>query len=161
MRSPTRPDHKKKAAALLDQDGGSAPKKGTRFMSKITPAEARKYSDYSVRVAADGPYPSDVEQLDDGTWAKFYYRIYRSPSHKEFTLRVCPDATAEERAHAIRVLNTMPAGGWAEFRPQCWLKRRREGGYYTWHVYGGDLIDNPLIQLELEMMIDLSEGATL
>lgn len=127
-------------------------------MSKITPAAARRYADYTTVVAEDTDYGSVIDQLDDGTWAKFYYRIFRVPSSKEFTLRMCRDATPREREHAARVLESMPSGGWSKFRPEVWFKRRSPKGYFHWHVFGGEPLEDPLVQLELELMIDLEEA---
>lgn len=128
-------------------------------MCQLTPAESRKYADYTTRIGADGTFTSFVEEYPEG-WAKFYYRIYRVPSRKEFVLRMAADANTRERTHAEKVLAQMPSGAWAKFDPNSWLKHRAQEGYWYWKLIGGDNLDDPFVQLELEMMIDLSAGVT-
>jgi hypothetical protein len=129
-------------------------------MFKPTPAQARKYSDYSTTVDRAWRTTSVIEEMDDGTYAKFFYRILRIPSRKEFVLRLCPDTTPQEAEYALKTLNSMPDGGWAIFDPEFWFKRRWAAGHYSWHIFGGLRIDDPLIQLELELMIDLTNEVT-
>jgi hypothetical protein len=116
---------------------------------------ADKYRNYSTRVGEDCAIPACYEDRD-GRLIRYHFRIYRVPSRNEFLLRHLAGSTRDERKRAERMLANMPKGAWANFPDACWFKRRnRAEGHYFWKIEIGYPVSDPLVQLELEMMIDL------
>ncbi len=121
--------------------------------------ESGKYGHYSLVVNTDHGRVLVEQDEDTGRWVRYHCRIFRVPSRREFALRHCVDATEHDRRQAEKALMSMPSGGWARFGDR-WLRRRSShGNYYVWSVFVGRYIDDPLVQLELEMMIDQSRSA--
>lgn len=115
---------------------------------------AQKYTDYSTETRGDFG-SSSVEVHDEtGKLVKYHYRIFRVPSQKLFILKHCVDSTEADRAEAERVLAQMPRGAWPIWEPWADKCRSADGTYYFWRVFMGTFLDDPLMQLELEMMID-------
>ena len=124
-----------------------------------TAAERRKYADYTTEIVADSDYPCFIE-VQAGMVVRFSGMYSRIPSRKVFRLRMKYDATEKERAIAKRVLELMPAGEWARI-PDLWEKRRYgSDGRWCFSQTRGSFVDDPLVQLELEMMIDDAADVT-
>lgn len=111
-----------------------------------------KYQDYTCRIGEDLPGKMFFEEVN-GQLVRFYCQFYRVPSRKEFVLRFYAGADVEDRRRGERMLRRMPE--WTEFPTETWFKRRHSAGYYFWKLVIGRPVENPLVQLELEMMIDL------
>lgn len=114
-----------------------------------------KYADYGTEIREDHGN-CIIEPDSNGALVKYHYRISRIPSQKLFILRHCKDSTPEDREKAERSLAAMPEGHWADFPSDRWFKRRSTRGFFFWTAYIGRYLDDPLIDLELEMMIDLT-----
>lgn len=96
-----------------------------------------------------------------GEVLRVHYRIYRSPSKRTYRLRHLHDATDAERAQAMKdfhnlheLFDSLEAMGHA-FRH---LNRRDRTWFFV--IGMGTPVEDPLIQLELEMMIDLTQKAS-
>ncbi|WP_223626754.1 hypothetical protein [Microbacterium sp. EST19A] len=120
-------------------------------MSNVRPAS--RYANYDFEIGNDIPKPGWYEDRN-GSVLKIHYRVYRVPSLRKFVLRNYAPSTATERAEAERMLKHMPrlfelweADGRAR-------KRRHTKGHYYWTAPCGSFLDDPLVQLELEMMLD-------
>lgn len=117
-----------------------------------------KYRDYTVRIGAD--YPKDVfYEYDHPTPLRVHYGVIRVPSKKEFIVRNFHDATARDRAEVERELPEIPYT-WAAVERRI-PKQRAKSGVWFWAWAFGTPTDDPFVQLELEMMIDLSQGVSL
>ncbi|MFZ4894654.1 hypothetical protein ACL9RL_09405 [Plantibacter sp. Mn2098] len=80
-------------------------------------------------------------------------RIERIPSRKQFIVYVLQGASAADRRTAEK-LAPMLARGWWAYVPDGWFRWRNPDGAYRYWQLRGELLDDPLMQLELEMMID-------
>lgn len=120
----------------------------------------RKYAGYTTDVGDDAG-TTVVEEVAPGIWARFHCRIYRIPSQRIFRLKHCVDATAEDRDHALRLLARMPDGAWLNVPQAMWFRHKSQrGNFHYWQSFLGRFLDDPLVQLELEMMIDIERGTT-
>ena len=123
--------------------------------------KSSKYSNYTCRVAERDSIGSVkyMDSVDDGAMLRVHYFVVRVPSRREFVIRHFHDATEEDRANVIcpskvaRDFELWEAQGHA-------YKYRHSMGHYYWAVAVGRRVDDPLIQLELEMMIDLDSAVT-
>ncbi len=90
---------------------------------------------------------------------RVHYRLARVPSRRLFTLRHLRGATHEDRAQARECFHRIPAM-FAGLEAKGAARRclNREGRYWVYSVYLGRPLEDPLVQLELEMMIDLESG---
>lgn len=115
---------------------------------------ATKYADYTVRIGDD--LERDVYyEYDHPTPLRVHYRAYRIPSRKEFVIRNFTGATEQDRAEAERDVPRIPKMfEWVEHHTDI-RRRKSKSGYWFWAWFFGTPSEDPLIQLELEMMIDL------
>ncbi len=114
-----------------------------------------KYDDYTVRVEADLPRDCyyDAAEIDSAITIKISYKVYRIPSRKEFVVRFFRNATDDDRS---RLQPDKTPRCWRAWERQASIARRRHReGHWFWSVAVGHRVDDPLVQLELEMMIDL------
>jgi hypothetical protein len=95
-------------------------------------------------------------ELDDDGCARIHYTVWWIPSRRELLLRHFEDATprdrrlAEERFNKPQFWRTIPADAIFEHEGH-----NSAGDPYRWLQAGlGHYIDDPCVQLELEMMID-------
>ncbi|MBP2378847.1 hypothetical protein JOF42_002342 [Microbacterium phyllosphaerae] len=119
-----------------------------------------KYADYSFEVGNDIARDGWYEHREGGSVLKIHYRAFRVPSTRKFVIRHYAWATDSERAEAERMLLLLPRiyPTWeADGRAR---RRRHAEGHYYWTAPCGSFLDDPLIQLELEMMADQSTGAS-
>jgi len=129
-------------------------------MSRFSPTleQRRRYSDYDTEVrqsSGNRVFYSDV----DGVLHRFHVTIARIPSTKRFVIYTLIGCTEEEREYAQFLARTLPHGEWARF-PDFWFKRRRVAGPgYKFTQRRGERVADPLMQLELEMLIDLEQPA--
>lgn len=121
-----------------------------------------KYADYTTTVRDDWG-SCLIEPFEaTGEMVKYHYRIYRVPSKKLFVLKHCVDATDADRAAALRMLATMPRGGWDRWAHYAEKRRNPATGTFAWHVLLGTFLDDPLLRLEVEqLMLDLDNLTTL
>lgn len=120
-----------------------------------------KYAGYSVRIAQTDSR-AHVKYLDDaatGELLRVHYVVCRVPSRREFVIRHYHDATPEDRARIVRPENVARVFEYWESIGAA-HKRRASKGYYWWGAAGGHLVDDPMVQLELEMMIDRGSGVS-
>lgn len=114
-----------------------------------------KYANYTVEVD-DIESASDPWYEDQGSHLlKVHYRVFRIPSKKKLVLRHFAASTAEDRAEAESMLPKLPRAfeiweGIGKARRKVHTTKR----YVYFTVPAGHFVDDPLIQLELEMMID-------
>ncbi|KAA9134843.1 hypothetical protein [Microbacterium caowuchunii] len=101
-----------------------------------------------------------IEEHPTLGWVRYHYRVFRVPSQQRFTLRHCADATPADRERAERVLASLPAGGWATLAAWGELQARAGDGAPCTYLWLGSRLDDPLMQLELEMMLDLASELT-
>ncbi|WP_454113344.1 hypothetical protein [Microbacterium maritypicum] len=115
------------------------------------------YADYTVRIGDE--YPLDVyydEDVEGDRLLRVHARVSRTPSRKEFVLRPLRGATDADRARLERWADTIRR----LFR-SCdvagvpYRKWNRAGQCWIFVIYLGTPVEDPLVQLELEMMIDL------
>lgn len=114
-----------------------------------------KYADYTVEV--------DVVDSTSRIWyedrgpdvLKVHYRVFRIPSRRAFVIRHFAAATATDRGEAEAMAPRIPRlfEAW-EGAGRATKRRHPTKGHYYWSVAAGTFIDDPLVQLELEMMID-------
>ncbi|MFJ4175811.1 hypothetical protein [Microbacterium sp. NPDC089696] len=114
-----------------------------------------KYSNYGFEVGGDIDKEGWYEPRDGGRVLKIHYRAFRVPSEKKFIVRNYAPSTETERAEAERMLHLLPRiyGHWEQDgrAKRC---RHSTTGTYFWSAPCGSFLDDPLMQLELEMMID-------
>lgn len=109
------------------------------------------YDDYSVRLCGDGQH--EAFYCGDGpNVMRLFYRIIRVPSQQEFRVRLMPGANDKERVWVERHLHQIP-DTFAQFE-YLTRKQRLASGKYAWSLCCGFYIADPIMQLELEMMID-------
>ncbi|MFJ2541875.1 hypothetical protein [Microbacterium sp. NPDC087589] len=114
------------------------------------------YADYTVRVGDVLPVDVYYDEGLAGEPLRVHHRVSRTPSRREFVIRPLRGATAADRAelaHELRDIRRV-------FR-RCELARatnrvwNRAGRFWLFTIYLGTRIEDPLVQLELEMMIDI------
>lgn len=117
-----------------------------------------KYRDYDVVVGED--FPRDCHYRDDALdrgLLRVHYRVTRLPSQKLITLRHLRDASPTERAAAERKLPHL-SDTFALWEARTNAVRRGRYAQNTrcaiFVVMCGTPVEDPLVQLELEMMID-------
>ncbi|WP_394279835.1 hypothetical protein [Microbacterium sp.] len=126
-----------------------------------------RYSDYTATIGSD--YTSDCyyeEYVNDPSLTiRVFYTVTRIPSRKEFVIRFLRNATPDDRTLITKRLlprvahffskweGTMPGG----------IARARVPGATAWQyrITMGKAVNDPLVQLELEMMIDLTREASM
>lgn len=119
-----------------------------------------KYRDYSLEVGTDINRDGWYEHREGGSVLKIHYRAFRVPSMKKFVIRHYAWATHVERAEGERMLYLLPRvfPVWeADGRAR---RRRHSKGHYYWTAPCGSFLDDPLVQFELEMLIDATSGAS-
>ncbi|MFS6529718.1 hypothetical protein V8Z69_07570 [Microbacterium aurugineum] len=114
-----------------------------------------KYSNYTVEVSDERSH-LDVWYEDRGPKVlRVHYRVFRIPSKKKFVIKHLANATAADCAEVERLIPSIPRmfANWEDGGPVK-KARNRDAGYYFWWVSAGSYVDDPIVQLELEMMID-------
>jgi hypothetical protein len=121
-----------------------------------------KYADYTTTVRDDWGSCSIEPYEPTGELVKYHYRIFRVPSQKLFVLKHCADATDADRAAALRMLATMPRGGWDRWSQYADKGRNPTTGACYWRVLLGTFLDDPLLRLELaQLSLDLDAPTAL
>lgn len=118
------------------------------------------YYGWKVREGADmGREVFYTENREETCLIRVHYRYAKVPAHKVFTIRHLKGATDEDREIAMKSFEELPEvfrdlerGG----KPHRAMNK--QGRYWVFSFAMGRRVEDPLIQLELEMMIDLSEG---
>lgn len=120
-----------------------------------------KYAGYTVEVSKNDA-KHDIWYEDRGPQVlRVHYRLYRIARSRKFLLKHFETATAEDRANAEATLRDVPrffAVNEAAGKASKW--RHPEEGYYYWTFCAGTMLDDPMLQLEFEMMIDLDSEVT-
>lgn len=118
------------------------------------------YTDYKISI-------SDVLSKDSvhydapghgGRLARFTHNLHRIPSEKRFIVNMFHDATEQDRQFAERTLSNHLML-YAQSRDLA-RRDRRKDGTYVFSIAVGQIVGDPMVQLELEMMIDLSSAVT-
>lgn len=117
------------------------------------------YPGYSVDISIEDSKASvHYDASARGQLTRFTFILFRIPSQKRFLVRFFHDATDEDRKLIESKLHLQ---GLLFFHSRHLARRdRRSDGTYAFSIYGGALVDDPLVQLELEMMIDLTSGVS-
>lgn len=102
----------------------------------------------------------------DGSFIRVHYQISRvSARPGQYVLRHFTEASQADRERAEAVVRSMDLDfGFRYWKSRNVVRRRRwSQDRRSWfeYVYMGTRVDDPLVQLELEMMIDLQSGVTL
>lgn len=119
---------------------------------------AGKYAGYSVEVS-DRDVSHDIWYEERGVQVlRVHYRLYRIPRSRKFLIKHFASATAEDRSNAEAGLQRVPRFFEIhESLGRASKRRHADEGYYYWTFCAGTLLDDPAVQLELEMMIDGDE----
>ncbi|WP_159573054.1 hypothetical protein [Curtobacterium sp. 18060] len=116
-----------------------------------TPAERRKYRDYTVEFRRAEHRHVHITTVDGhvGRAVALYYRI---PSLKKFVVYDYPGTSDRERRQIEQWGLALPSGEWARFA-DVWERRQILGRVvFTQQIV--TFADDPFAQLELELMID-------
>lgn len=120
------------------------------------------YADYATTVRDDWGSCLIEPHEATGQMVKYHYRIFRVPSQRLFVLKHCADATDADRAAALRMLATMPRGGWGKWARYAEEGRNPNTGVQYWRVLLGTFLEDPLLRLEIvQLMQDLDSLAPL
>lgn len=116
-----------------------------------------KYRSYEVVHGED--YPRDCYYTENkiGTdLLRVHYRVTRLPSEKRFTLRHLQDASPAERARTEQQIPRLAQlfESWESIDAAIRRPYRGNRRCALFVVMAGTPVEDPLIQLELEMMID-------
>lgn len=121
----------------------------------VTDPKSRRRG-WTVKVGADAPVEVYYDESQTtGELLRVHARISRSPSRREYILRHLRGATDADRADAMKLFPRLYEhfDRWeAAGLTQRWMDRRDRTWYFTARI--GMFVEDPLIQLELEMMID-------
>lgn len=122
-------------------------------MSTVRPIG--KYANYTVKVDDVESVTAPWYEERGSQMLKVHYRVYRIPSKKKLILRHFAGSTAEDRAEAEAVLPRLQRA-FEIWENQAKARRRKHStaGYIYFAIPAGHLVDDPLVQLELEMMLD-------
>lgn len=122
-----------------------------------------KYRDYEVILGEDFPRDCHYAENAVGTnLLRVHFRVTRLPSQKLITVRHLRDATAAERRSVERLIPGMRKS----FERWEQINAVRRGRYAKnprcaiFVAMCGTAVEDPLVQLELEMMIDTTVPAS-
>jgi hypothetical protein len=106
-----------------------------------------------------------LENVTQSSLLRVHYRLARVTARPgEYTLRHRADATPVDRARAVTAAqNTDLDRFFAILRDSGDLHRRRwseDRRSWVEYIHMGTTVDDPMVQLELEMMIDQHTGVT-
>jgi hypothetical protein len=113
-----------------------------------------KYRDYNVEIL-ELDHHTHVGNDSQGRLMKFTVAIHRIPSLKVFRCRIYQGLTAGERAATEHWCRSLPAGEWARF-PDLWKRAKGSSGRIFFRQHRGIPVDVDWIELELQMMIDIT-----
>ncbi|MFJ4255176.1 hypothetical protein [Microbacterium sp. NPDC090003] len=114
------------------------------------------YADYTVRIGEEFPLDVYYDENLRGELLRIHHRVSRTPSRREFVVRPLRGATSDDRAdieEEIRNLRRVFRKCDRDGVPS--RKWNRAGRFWFFVIYLGSIVNDPLVQLELEMMIDL------
>lgn len=124
-----------------------------------TPAERRKYRDYTVEFT-EARSASVRSEVRDGNVLRFICRVRRFPSDKKFAVIIYNGVSETERARIEAWGRELPRGGWA-MHPHLWFRHTARASRKVYFVQEmGYPAPDPFAQLELELMIDAAKGVT-
>lgn len=87
--------------------------------------------------------------------------VRRIPRDKKFVVYIYKGATRTDDVGFIEVLcRNLPRGGWAQYADR-WAMRRPASGKVFYSQANGYFVNDPLVQLELELMIDTTSDLSL
>lgn len=119
----------------------------------------RKYANYTVRIGEDLQRHVTYEESAAGRLMRVHHRISRVPSRQEFVLRHFADATVEDRFDAESRIARIPVTFFNWEQAGVVYRKKAAAGYWFFYARAGRPVNDPLVQLELEMMIDLDAEA--
>jgi hypothetical protein len=116
-----------------------------------TPYQRQKYADYDVEIRE--ARKSKVRVVVDGDVVmRVHTVVQRIPSEKKFVVLHLIGRTEKERVFGEHYGALLTRGHWARYGH--WFKRRRVNRSYLFEQLVGLTAADPLVQLELEMLID-------
>ncbi len=119
------------------------------------------YSGYEVHISnRTRSAPVRYEPFGSAT-LKVVYTVWRVPSQRRFVVALREGTTPEDLAYILSIRSSIAERFhlWEDSVPEAVRKLRRPDGTYCYMASSGPLCDDPCVQLELEMMIDLSTDA--
>ncbi|MGN7969324.1 hypothetical protein [Microbacterium sp. 22296] len=139
-------------------------KEGAEMLKMIIPQTTGTrqcaYAGYLIEVSpTDSPSNVHYAEAANAQLVRFTHRIFRIPSQRRFIVRHFHDATAADRAETERTL--LLTGELFHRYRHIARRTRRPDGTFHFRMVAGPMVQDPLLQLELEMMIDLSSGVQL
>jgi hypothetical protein len=150
--------NEQKNAPAGQGEGDDQNTQGRGTIMHIISDPGHKYHGWTVRVGEDWPCSPEVaEDLLGRGLMRIHCRASRTPSKREFVIRSFSGATEEDRAKQLKLMSRIHRTfEQAEATPGI-VQRvlNRAGRYWIYVIWPGSPIEDPLIQLELEMMIDL------
>jgi hypothetical protein len=122
-----------------------------------TPAEARKYALYDSVVLPSKLPDLEIRPMIEGGYGRCIYAIARIPRDKRFHVYIRGGLTPKDVAYVTDLASKLSAGWWAKFTPAAWHRHHLSDGRQIFLVSIADPVDDPFVQLELEMMVDLTQ----
>lgn len=116
-----------------------------------------RYDDYSVEITAEISHMTVWHEPCRDKVRRVCFWVHRRPSQKRFIVQLFADANAEDEAFVRESVQTgqIPAFWRAgENTGIAYRRRRRTDGTYEFYRGFGRFPDDPLVQLELEMILD-------
>lgn len=143
-----------------NQRGGditSTPNQEHEVNTHIIADPGHKYHGWVVRI---GPDYDEAPIITEDALGRGLMRVHclatRIPSKREFVIRPFAGATPDERAQDLAFAGRIHRDfDRAECAGAVGRVLNRESRYWVYVTWPGTPIEDPLIQLELEMMIDL------
>ena len=125
---------------------------------KPTVTEQRQYADYSVTTRTSEE--TQKTYVIDGVVHRGLFHAQRIPLQKVFRVYFPANLTPRERRMAEADAVRLPRGYWAMFR-DVWYRKRWPSGRYYFAQTRTYAAPDPFAQLELEMLIDLEQPASI
>lgn len=126
--------------------------------SRSAVIETGPYAGYRVVVSlSDDPKRVHyAESVDGGSLLRVHYRVTRIPSRRTFMIHHLAGSTDADRDAAVRRISSI-ARCFAACEAAGAVRRTRmatDRAKWIFFAFGGQPVADPLVQLELEMMID-------
>lgn len=124
-----------------------------------TRASTGKYAGYTVEVGED-IFSQQIwfEERPPFSVLRVHYVVTRTPSEKTFRVRHLSGSTEADRQKIEAQLADIPRLFDVFERGGATTRKRRDDGKHYVYTYAGTLVDDPLANLELEMMVDGSSS---
>ena len=152
--------HNKKDPRPAATGRGSETHEGNHNMNTVHPTA---YTDYTVVMKDDAGavfYSPCVQ--DESLTLRCVYSICRVPSTKEIIVRCKRGITDQERVAVSKLVDRgiVRSTLYEAERLGATFRKRREDGTYKIYGHFGKALSDPLIDLELQMIIDAGSSVT-